>query len=521
MVCRRWIVIALATVAVSMGCTEGRATLRETHCAAGSVPIFGICRTLCKVDADCGDGYVCGGAERFCILVTGPPEIFTVDGNGIEDGAGGRTPHHIDSGLVVTGVHLSDVTASLTSALAAVPDFALTPVQVTRNSLELQLPAGLETGTYTLTVSNALGEDTATVSVLQGEPGVPGPKGDQGNVGPQGVPGAKGDTGDAGVCEPSDCSLGTEIGIATVSRLTGSVDDSSTVVTRVTGMAEESYAMAVDGFLVVVLVPSTHALHPSFTVPGNQQYAFGAVGALRGALDDVLGETQDDIVIVASRGDATAALLVDDGSGGTLLERLENFGADASLASIKPEETFFMVGRRGLAPGGAAMILSGDPFDMSVLLLDGDVFGGKVLPRRGSFVGGAIDTSAKTAPLQVTTDGDGATLLVDGGGIESDGTLGINATSGNAVAVGGDLAVAGALDVGLQYASCGTDSQCACPAGMVPIAGGALAPNGGSLTESRPAPPSGAGGPLVWRTACSGGACLAVTVLCARIAPPP
>ncbi len=181
-------------VALSAGCKgdDGLSCTASSACPKGHACVKNKCTQVCEHDGDCARGTHCDG--ELCIDGDrgGAPEITEVRGNSVQSCGHPTTGEDLGScigtGFVVLGTGLAGSEWYLVSAQSG-DSIALHAVGTQRNTeVELRptLPPGqddLEEGSYRLLVSNAAGDDQADVTLLRGEPGLPGTDGIDGEPG--------------------------------------------------------------------------------------------------------------------------------------------------------------------------------------------------------------------------------------------------------------------------------------------------------------------------------------------------
>jgi hypothetical protein len=163
-------IIALATV----GCSNNGASTecRPSSCPAGYVCVDRECRQVCIDDLTCATtDEICD--DGICISGTrsGQPAIWSVDGDGSVDplAAAGHTSHRIGRNLVINGENLDGVRVTLFDTTTT---YNLEVCSTSESQLVVQMPDRLTSGAeYQLRVAAQAGSCTATLPVLQGEPG--------------------------------------------------------------------------------------------------------------------------------------------------------------------------------------------------------------------------------------------------------------------------------------------------------------------------------------------------------------
>ncbi len=158
---------------LAAGCSRGEqlGCSSSDACPSGHVCLQAHCYEVCDNDLDCASSYVC--TDGVCKSGTRePPAITAVVGAGSYDCPTAVGSRCFADRIVVEGQRLLGAAFSLKGPR----DFSLAPVGEPNGvRATVMLPADLVPGAYTLAAQNAAGDAQASVQILQGEPGPPGP----------------------------------------------------------------------------------------------------------------------------------------------------------------------------------------------------------------------------------------------------------------------------------------------------------------------------------------------------------
>lgn len=163
----------LAGAACSGRTAKGNGACQSNgDCAAGQICNAKACVSLCVRDAECATGEICSGS----VCQSGQrqqPQIDMVNGDGTTECK--KTPgfNCIAAGIIVTGKNLEGASflwAASGAAAGSAKELTIRPgADATHAGLDL--PADTAPGTYSLTVTNAVGSANQALQLLQGEPG--------------------------------------------------------------------------------------------------------------------------------------------------------------------------------------------------------------------------------------------------------------------------------------------------------------------------------------------------------------
>lgn len=155
--------LALATCADDVECTQ------VGDCEAGYICVAGSCAHLCQTDSDCAaPRSIC--EKDICQAGSRPPVVDSVDSDGAPDPSPEHAGHYLNQHIILTGSFLDAATVRLTGGGR---HGALEVCSSSDSRLVALLPPDIDSGEYTLHVSNGGGECSAPISLLQGAPGDP------------------------------------------------------------------------------------------------------------------------------------------------------------------------------------------------------------------------------------------------------------------------------------------------------------------------------------------------------------
>jgi hypothetical protein len=137
----------------------------------------------------CADGLCVAGSHGEPVTLTG------VDGDGSRDTDPAHADHHLHRAVTITGTGLAGGRAVLHGS-GEKGEQVLEVCDATDE--RLVVTGELVPGTHVLSVAAESGTCSATLQLLQGEPGAPGAPGPQGPAGPPGPAGTTGPTGQPG-----------------------------------------------------------------------------------------------------------------------------------------------------------------------------------------------------------------------------------------------------------------------------------------------------------------------------------
>lgn len=368
-----------------------------TACPSGAVCLDdGVCHRLCDGPSDCPDGTACtsGGA---CVTPTGPPPVIAdVDGDGGANGAQGHAAHFTGGGLVVTGSALVDVSVSLLGATTGLPSFTALGVRpgATPTRLELDLPAEMPPGTYTLRVANQHGMSQVTTPLLKGEPGV---------------------------CSPDQCGGGGAF-LTLVARAVNAANGPDTSVT-VDG--NELVTASHDGVWLGAIDRATGAARTGSSF--GTTYDVSGPTDLQALLTVLAGLDATSVAVVVTRGDVSAAMGWDvRADGHTLGAALMDLGASSLVFELGRGDALALVGTAGSGAGNGVFAISDTGTAEATALL---VAGRLVGEHTASPLGRTVDT-AELRDHSVT-----AAKLASGAVTKA--AMAAGAVGGNALAAGG------------------------------------------------------------------------------------
>jgi hypothetical protein len=184
-------VAILASCATDDAPIDGKECNDRHSCPAGFICDRGVCAELCGNDSQCQSDEVCD--DGLCVVST-RLRLSTVYGRGSRSCPQAELGACFQDSLTVEGRNL----AGATFRLDGVSTYDLTIRTMTSDRVELELPASLDPGAYTLVAVNQADTDQLPVKILQGERGPAGPQGEtgpQGSQGPQGLQGPQGEPG--------------------------------------------------------------------------------------------------------------------------------------------------------------------------------------------------------------------------------------------------------------------------------------------------------------------------------------
>lgn len=247
-----------------------------------------------------------------------------------------------DRTIEVRGVRLTNTRAELVGPGSGVRT-PLTAIQSEPTIAFYSVGRMLSEGVYTLTIANQAGGCSATLSVVQGEPGSVDAAGNQ-------ILTSINQTLDA---DPSLSVSGTFAGRVTPIYVQADVNGTSRSI-RLRGI-EYSNANATGLYLVVIDL-SNHSVidipvtgNPSFRTKQNF-----APNQQAGLVDTLNFLNEQQVVILASLGDVSGML-----SDVPLQSKLIEFGASPAVGLLSSGAAFVLIGQKGLQPGQAIELTEG------------------------------------------------------------------------------------------------------------------------------------------------------------------
>lgn len=370
-------------------CVLGTCTNTQ-DCAGGQICNEGCCTKLCNTVQDCFPGQDC--TNGICTgnpLPVDPPRIISVNGTGSTDTTAGHSNRHLRDRLVVSGERLVGATATLTgpNPIADVIDLQTCDVP-TDTQVALALPTTIVPGTYTLTLTNAGGECSASLTLAQGEPGSLTASGAQ-------IIASLNNTLTA---DPTLYLRGAFGGQVTALSVTA--DASQTRRSISVQGAEQIPDNTFEGLYLVVLSFSSHAVVDQVGTAQfrtKQNFNAGDDNHITGLIDTLNTLTEDHVVILASAGNVTN-MLTHPG----LQAKLQEFGASAAMASFQNGYAYTFIGEKGLAPGEGLEIVAGSErggvAQIPTLMVEGTVVGFRNLLAATSNIKDSAITFAKIDP---------------------------------------------------------------------------------------------------------------------------
>ncbi|MEO1302741.1 MAG: hypothetical protein AAFV36_06110 [Myxococcota bacterium] len=319
------------------------------------IAILGITASSFACEDDSGDPTPTPGTDA-----TGAPVIESVNGDGSASTEPGAAPNRIASSLDVRGQNLSGAEVTLASiGSSTVFQSLAVAAGSTANQLLVSLPSALTPGNYTLTVSTAMGQTSADVTLLQGEPGV---------------------------CDTSECAAASGglpgASATTVLRLQSSTAAGleKSIIANGVELIESEEERQNDGIFALALDRTSHAIARGAVSPRN----FGPAEEEQFATF-LSGIDESVFVVLASRGNVSSLLTAEvqiSGADTTIGAFLtESLGGPSNVSSVGAGDSVILVGHTetGMATASYAFS-SGGIVQTAVLLVDDQITGANTAP---------------------------------------------------------------------------------------------------------------------------------------------